>query len=298
MQTIFDSFHVTGCLAHLASNLHRCLSGNDINQPIPSHTSSYVLALLFNTPLALSNDVTIRHQHLSRLAQIAYSPCSSTHSFRFPVFLLLLFLMRSHDKTSTESLIFIFHHILPSLVDPNDPTITSKILQLILPMIRGSQTSRDTVMSSIAFKVLVKLYERQPRIWQELKKVLANWTVHRKSMTNVNKEGVIRMELAVLSSMRDLCRTRARECAQDILPMLISLLQTCTNISDASITLIVQAISACVRAGLAEPRSIWTVAVAYIADYALQCDVDKVALLWKSLCEFFEIVGDKDEGKK
>ncbi|KAL0087967.1 hypothetical protein J3Q64DRAFT_1735427 [Phycomyces blakesleeanus] len=184
--------------------------------------------------------------------------------------------------------------------------MTSKILQITLAIIYGQnttlggmQSSRETTMASVGIKTLEKIYERQPRVWQELKRVLSDWVIRRKSITGFSRKNAslatLQMELSVLTTMRDLCISKPRECAPTILPMVISLLQSCQDLSITTLTIIVQTICACIRAGMAEPRSVWNVAMRYIAKYAMENDIDKVQLLHEAICDFFSIVGDKDE---
>lgn len=258
-------------------------------------------SVIFTTPLVFSKSAEERNTHLSALVDLA-SQTSHSVPFKFPVLLLLLYLMRSHDLMSSGTFLYIYQNLLPQLVHPSDPLTTSRILQLLLPVVQGGHASqlRDTTMASVAFRVLVKVFERQPRVWQELKRVLANWVLHRKSAHRApDTKAAIQMEIAVLSSMAQLCKEHANECAQDLLPMLMTLLQTCNCLSVSSLCYIMDAICACIRAGLVEPRPIWVVAINYVAAYAVeQAQLTHVHLLWQRLCDFFSIVGDMNEGMR
>lgn len=278
--------------------IRNLVRGKSVSNETPINTASVLCALLFSAPDVFSTEPSTRHDALNRVAALASVPHAGT-SYKFPVFLLLLYVLRQSNLPS-QTFLHILYSVMPSLVDPNDPTTTAKILQLIHPLMYSGHTMqiRNTSMASVGYRVLVKIYEQQPRAWQELKKFMTNWILSRKSVSYVTDDKTaIQMEIVVLTSMRDLCRTRARETAQDILPMLVSLLQSCKNLSVSSMAIIVEAVCACVEAGLAEPRPIWNVAVSYIAEYAMTCDQNEVAILWEKLGCFFAIVGDKDEGK-
>jgi hypothetical protein len=189
---------------------------------------------------------------------------------------------------------------LPSLVQANDPTTTSKVLSIALSIINGA--SQNGTMASVGVTMLAIIYQHQPRVWQELKKVLTDWILRRKSRTfrrriDLSETGTIKLELAVLTTMRDLCKTRPRECAPDILPMVMSLLQTCQDLSMASLSVLVETISHCTESGLVEPRSIWTIAVRYIADFAMNNGIRQSKLVIKQLCKFFGIAGKNEDGK-
>lgn len=284
-------------MSHLITHVDQFLQDHHDWDTTPLNKVSLAHSLLFTTPYVFNNEVAIRHKSMNRLSALS-STSTDMHSFKFPVFMLLLYLMRSHNAIAGDTFLYIYHTVFPSLVDLNDPVTTSKILQVILPMVQGTFQiqARDSTMAAIGFKVLVKMFERQPRVWHELKRVIANWILHRKSATRPEEKGAVQMELAVLTSMRDLCKHHSRQTAQDLLPMAISLLQTCTNLNIASLAVIVQIMNACIRAELAEPRSLWTVAISYIAVFAKELPVHQSIVLWQSLCDFFSIVGDRDEG--
>lgn len=260
-------------------------------------TSDSVLTwtLLFSTPFVFSQqeDACLIY---SRIAEIS---CIIKTCYKFPI--LLFFLRRLHASSGNALIVtHILKDVIPTLVDVNDPIITSKVLQVILTAINNSGGS-DSVMASLGIKALAHTYALQPRVWQELKKVFAEWVLRRKSGTvrrriDLTKTGPIKMELAVLTTMRDICKTRSRECAPDILPMVISLLQTCQDLSMASLSIMVDIINTCVQTGLVEARSIWNIAVVYLAQFSLDHGVDKSTLLVKQLCRFYSIAGAKNEG--
>lgn len=258
--------------------------------------SMLVLTMLFSTPYVFSNDDETAYQVYSRIAEI-----SSLHetSYKFPI--LLFFLRRLHVSSGNARLVtLILKDAIPMLVDVSDPIITSKVLQVILTSINNSG-SNDSSMASLGVKALAHTHQLQPRVWQELKKVFAEWVLRRKSGTvrrkiDLSKTCPIKMELTVLTTMRDVCKSRPRECAPDVLPMIISLLQTCQDLSMASLSIMVDIITTCVEAGLVESRSIWNIAVVYLAQFSLDQGVQKSILLVKQLCRFYSVAGAKNDG--
>lgn len=255
-------------------------------------SSDSTLALLFTTPFVFSDD-QVACASYSRIAQLT---CMIQPSYKFPA---LLFFLRGLRVSSGNPLLVthLLKDVIPSLVDVNDPVITSKVLQVVLTSIGG----HDSVMSSLGVKALGRTFELQPRVWQELKKVFAEWVLRRKSGTvrrkiDLTKTGPIKMELAILTTMRDVCKSKPRECAPDILPMVISLLQTCQDLSMASLSIMVDIVTSCVENGLVESRSIWNICVVYLAQFALEQDVDKSLLLTKQLCRFYSVAGMKNDG--
>ncbi|KAI9244031.1 hypothetical protein BDA99DRAFT_544199 [Phascolomyces articulosus] len=294
-----EEFEITGTMAHMIPFLLNFIDGQlSNNETTPISSVSHIHTLIFTTPHVFSNNTSTRHSSLDRITQLS-SINTGQHSFKFPVFLLIMYLMRSKDIMTSETFLHTYQMVIPSLVDTNDPITTTKILQTVLPMIHGGYGSnkqgRDTIMAAIGFKTLVKIYEQQPRVWHEVKKAMANWILHRKSTMRSDDTLSIQMELAILTSMRDLCTDHPRTCAQDILPMAISLLQSCNDLNVASLALIVSIMCACVNAGLAEPRSLWNVSISYIASFAMEHPQKEMVTLWTKICDFFAIVGDANE---
>ncbi|KAI8081389.1 uncharacterized protein BX664DRAFT_376091 [Halteromyces radiatus] len=309
-------YEISGSMAHmvpyLCQYLDRTYSGQQKSIQVLSTQDSLFSfhSILFYVPLLFSIDESIRLTSLSNIVDLVNRTSGQT-SLKFPMLLVFIYLMR-HPVATTETLLHILHHSIPSLVSTNDPITTTKILHVALSLTHGtndsstlanvlSHTTRETTMSSIGLKVLVKLHDKQPRIWQELRKVLSDWILRRKSNNGrgssieIDQTGSTQMEIAILTTMRDLCQTHPRDCAPDILPMLISLLQTCQYVHVASLSIIVQTMCACIRAGMAEPRSLWLVAISYIAQFAMNLPTDQASLLLRRLCEFFNLAGKKDD---
>lgn len=251
------------------------------------------LNMLFSTPHVYVSDLDTQCIIYSRITELSSQLDASC---KFPMLLFLLRMLRaSFDEPRLVT--HLFKDVIPILADPSDPTITSKVLQFIL-----SSISSSDAMASLGVKALAHTHERQPRVWQELKKVFAEWVLRRKSGTirrkiDLSISGPIKLELAVLTTMRDVCKTKPRECAPDVLPMVMSLLQTCQDLSMASLSILMTTINHCIRAGLVEPRSMWNIAVVYLAQFAIDQGTQKSALLVQELCKFYSIAGSKDDSK-
>lgn len=255
--------------------------------------TTLTLNMLFSTPHVYDADLDtqcIVFTRITELSSLVETSC------KFPMLLFLLRMLRAwFDEPRLVA--HLFKDVVPLLAHPNDPTITSKVLQVVL----SSISSGDT-MASLGVKALAHTHQRQPRVWQELKKVLAEWVLRRKSGTvrrkvDLSVSGPIKLELAVLTTMRDVCKTKPRECAPDVLPMVMSLLQTCQDLSMASLSILMTTINHCIKAGLVEPRSIWNIAVVYLAQFAVDQGTQKSALLVQELCKFYSIAGSRNDGK-
>ncbi|KAL9552159.1 hypothetical protein MBANPS3_003915 [Mucor bainieri] len=299
VQTLMHTNTIYGPLAHLLVYLD-----GFYNDAIPVLHQGYnagpdatlALNILFSTPYAYDADVDTQCLVLSRITELCSSPLRSEKQSlcKFPMLLFLLRVLRaSFDEPRLVA--HLFKDVMPMLADPSDPTLTSKVLQVIL----SSISSGDT-MASLGVKALAHTHQRQPRVWQELKRVFAEWVLRRKSGTvrrkvDLSVRGPIQLELAVLTTMRDVCKTRPRECAPDVLPMVMSLLQTCQDLSMASLSVLMATINHCVTAGLVEPRSIWNIAVVYLAQFAVDQGTHKSALLVQALCAFYSIAGARND---
>ncbi|KAI8995014.1 hypothetical protein BDB01DRAFT_831946 [Pilobolus umbonatus] len=299
LKEIVGNNNINGLLAHILMFIIQAYSKQPsvLLEQLNADTGniSSLLSMLFATPY-VCEDTTSRNEFSEIIVRLS---STQTVSYKFPVLLFFLQVLRRSSYSSNITLC-ILHRILPDLVQVNDPVTTSKVLQIVLNII-GSNS--NNTMSSIGVKMLAAIYQRQPRVWQELKKALAEWVLHRKSVTfhrkvDLSVTGPIKMELVVLTTMRDLCLTRPRQCASDIFPMIISLLQTCRDLSMASIAIMMHIICICVREDLTEPRSVWNVAVMYIADFAMEVGVTKSMLVIEQLCKFYAIAGQKDDGSE
>jgi hypothetical protein len=256
------------------------------------------LNMLFSTPFVFKR--TAVEDIYSAYYRITLLSASQKTCYKFPMLLFLLRMLRAFYQDA-HIVAHIFRDVIPILANANDPTITSKVLQVILSSIHSSG-SVDSSMASLGVMALAHTHQRQPRVWQELKKVFSEWVLRRKSGTvrrkiDLSVTGPIKMELAILTTMRDVCKERPRECAPDVLPMVISLLQTCQDLSMASLSLILSTINYCVKAGLVESRSIWNVAVVYLAQFAFEQGTQKSALLVQQLCKFYSIAGAKQDSE-
>lgn len=249
--------------------------------------------MLFSTPHVYDSDINTQCIVYTRLTELALQLGTSC---KFPMLLFLLRMLRaSFDEPRLVT--HLFKDVIPLLAHPNDPTVTSKVLQVILSAISSGDT-----MASLGVKALAHTHQRQPRVWQELKKVFAEWVLRRKSGTvrrkiDLSVSGPIKLELAVLTTMRDVCKAKPRECAADVLPMVMSLLQTCQDLSMASLSILMATINHCIQAGLVEPRSVWNIAVVYLAQFATSQGTQKSALLVQELCKFYSIAGSRNDSK-
>ncbi|KAI8582977.1 hypothetical protein K450DRAFT_225721 [Umbelopsis ramanniana AG] len=266
------------------------------------------IALLRLTPTLFEMSGEAPLQSVDNFVRIATKACSS--SKKFPALLLLLHVLHeSHDQAEYTN--HILQVSIPSLVRSNDPVLTSKVLKIAMSLIQGRTPKhqgifhKDTMTSltCVGIRMLCTVYEKQPRVWQYLKVVILDWINYRKSGARGFSKRPLTVsehqtEMAILLTTRKLFEEKPMETAQDILPGIVSLLQTVSDLSMPSIALIVLSINACVKADLLDARSIWTIVLSYVAAYVNSQKQESSIPVIKALCKFFEIVGGlKDDSE-
>ncbi|RUS31202.1 hypothetical protein BC938DRAFT_478274 [Jimgerdemannia flammicorona] len=318
-----ESFGIAGTLAYLCSATCDLLTRYVQDNPnFPTTTSSSAprttLPLLFTTPFLLHPSPTTRlssSTHFLHLATVSASASSSPTNHRFPTLLLLLHLLR-HNPPETQTHLLLV--CLPQLVHPADPVITARVLRVATAFVEGMhETSatrfkpgglapyRDTHLAALGVRVVFEVYRRQPRVWRQLRHIIGEWVKRRKMATVTGKgrsagaKGIANIEtaefgveVAVLATIRDLCVLKPHETAEELLPFLATLLQTVSGLHVASLCLIVEALTACVRAQVVEPRASWNVLMRKVSDYAV--NIENAAVLCR-VCEFYGLVAEKGE---
>ncbi|RUS18364.1 hypothetical protein BC937DRAFT_88842 [Endogone sp. FLAS-F59071] len=305
-----SSFNIIGILAHICSSTCDLLTRYfHLNPTFPPTTTttpfSTPLPFLFTTPFLLHPSIATRHTSAAHLIDLAI-PAPATP--RFPLLLLFLHLLR-HTSSETRSHILLVS--LPALVHPSDPVTTSRVLRIAATLVEGTHETketrftpgrvppyRDTRLAAVGVRMMLEVYKRQPRAWKQLRHVVGEWVKRRKAVAAVKggREGGggirLEVEIAVLATVRDLCVFKPQETAEDLLPFLAALLKSAPGLHPASLCLIVDAVIACVRAEVVDPRAVWNVLLSHVADYAVE--VGNVELLTR-LCDFYGLVADKDE---
>ncbi|KAI9288439.1 hypothetical protein BC943DRAFT_357314 [Umbelopsis sp. AD052] len=259
------------------------------------------IALLRVTPTLFEMSGEAPIQSVDSFVRIATKACPS--SKKFPAFLLLLHVLHE-SRDQAEYTNHILQVSIPSLVRSNDPVLTSKVLKIAMSLVQGRTPKhqgifhKDTLTSltCVGIPMLFTIYEKQPRVWQYLKAVILDWINFRKSGARGFARRPVTVsehqtEMAILLITRKLFEEKPLETAQDILPGIVSLLQTVSDLSMPSISLIVLSINACVKADLLDARSIWTIVLSYVAAYVKSQNEESSIPVIKALCAFFEIVG-------
>ncbi|CAG8797714.1 3118_t:CDS:2, partial [Racocetra persica] len=192
---------------------------------------------------------------------------------------------------NTSVHLHILHHALPSLVSTTDSTITAKVLKVTMSLVHRQEMNKETNLNAVGIRMLYKLWLRQRRCWKQLRFIISEWTKKRKlerSAYDDTKRERFEIELAVLSTIRDICKSKGRDYAEELLPFISSLLQS-VILHPKSLYLIIETLNACIEAKVVETRAVWIVLMSYIADAIMQANPLNM-LLVSGLCQFYKLI--------
>ncbi|CAG8494615.1 9056_t:CDS:10 [Ambispora gerdemannii] len=247
--------------------------------------------LLFLTSYLFHPNPEIRIKTLSTITAFIDNP-ELAQNQKITIFFIILYLL-SNDPLSSIHL-HIFYHSFPELISPNDPIITAKLLKLSLSLVERKETEKDMKLGAVGVRLLHKLWEKQKRCWRSLRFVLSEWVQRRKLKEILDQHSEeYEMEIAVLVTIRDICKAKARDYAEELIPFLSSLLQSVVLLP-TSMSLIIEALNASVEADVVDPRAAWTVILSYIADAVMQTNPLNIDII-SSLCQFYQIAAVKSD---
>ncbi|KAF9586362.1 hypothetical protein BGW38_006278 [Lunasporangiospora selenospora] len=213
---------------------------------------------------------------------------------------LVLFLYVLRVDASPMVKLHLLQESIPALVTDRDEVVTARVLKIILTLINGSphtNTSRgsksSTFMGAVGVRILFMIWKRQPRVWKTLRHVIHEWVEMRPRLlkTPVRGEPEYDMEVAVLTTIRDVCAFDAAGYADILIPFLSSLLHS-VELYASSICIIIETINIAVDAGIVEPRAAWNVLLCHIAEHAVTTEHSRML---QEMCVFYGIVGSSTE---
>ncbi|KAG9285568.1 hypothetical protein G9A89_006556 [Geosiphon pyriformis] len=249
-----------------------------------------LFSTLFVIPYLFYPDPIIRIHSLTTITTMIQENLAETQ--KIPILLIVLYLLRNDPATSVH--LHILHYCLPSLISPTDSTITAKILKVTMTMIKRNDNQFNMRLGGVGVRVLYGLWEKQKRCWKSLRYVLSEWVQQRKlnsGKTLDTESESYEMEVAVLATIRDICRTKAHDYAEELIPFVSSLLQS-VCLRPASLCLIIEALNACVSSDVIDPRAVWNVLLVYIANAIMQEDPLNTDLTAR-ICHFYQIAALK-----
>ncbi|CAG8584546.1 9430_t:CDS:2, partial [Cetraspora pellucida] len=241
---------------------------------------------LFYVPYLYHHDVATRILALNHLTSIINSDLILMQSQKFPIFLLFLYVLRNDSSTLVH--LHILHHSLPSLVSTTDSTITAKVLKITMSLVNKQEMNKEPNLNAFGIRMLYKLWLRQRRCWRQLRFILSEWTNKKKLQISTYDDTKSEVELAALSTIRDICKSKGRDYAEELLPFISSLLQS-VILHPKSLYLIIETLNACIEAKVVETRAVWIVLMSYIADAIMQANNLNVHLV-SGLCQFYKLI--------
>ncbi|KAG0098675.1 hypothetical protein BGZ93_010725 [Podila epicladia] len=212
---------------------------------------------------------------------------------------LVLFIYLLRVDTSAIVKLHLLQEAIPSLVTSKDEIVTAKVLRTILTLINGVPNAptgskiASSHMGAVGVRILFLIWKRQPRVWKTLRHVIHEWVQNRPRLfkTPLKGEPEYDMEVAVLTTIRDICAYDAAGYADVLIPFLASLLQS-VELYASSICTIVETMNLTVEANVVEPRAAWNVLLCHLAEYAMKSGHSGMI---RVMCEFYGIVASRNE---
>ncbi|KAF9113238.1 hypothetical protein BGX27_001985 [Mortierella sp. AM989] len=190
---------------------------------------------------------------------------------------LVLFIYLLRVDPSPLVKLHLLQEAIPSLVTSSDEVVTAKILRTILTLINGIPNAPsnskfvNSHMGAVGIRILFLIWKRQPRVWKTLRHVIHGWIESRPRFfkTPLKGEPEYDMEVAVLTTIRDICAFDAAGYADVLIPFLANLLGS-VELYASSICTIVETMNLTVEANVVEPRAAWNVLLCHVAEHAMK----------------------------
>ncbi|KAG0045993.1 hypothetical protein BGZ83_008809 [Gryganskiella cystojenkinii] len=275
-------------VAHLLQNWEN----NDQDDADGSHLSlgdDGTLSSLIYTTFMFHPDEDRRIQAMTRQAEV--------EDGRLVTLVLFLYVLRVDSSPLVK--LHLLQEAIPSLVSSKDEMVTARVLRTILTLINGVPNApsgakiMNTHMSAVGVRILFLIWKRQPRVWKTLRHVIHSWVESRPRLIKTPKKGdpEYDMEVAVLTTIRDVCAYDAPGYAEVLIPFLATLLGS-VELYASSICIIIETMNITVDSKVVEPRAAWNVLLCHVAEYAMKCGH---AGMIREMCHFYTIVGSRSE---
>ncbi|KAF9429001.1 hypothetical protein BGZ94_000182 [Podila epigama] len=214
---------------------------------------------------------------------------------------LVLFIYLLREDPSPTVKLHLLQEAIPMLVTSKDEVVTAKVLRTILTLINGVPNAppgskiASSHMGAIGVRILFLIWKRQPRVWKTLRHVIHEWVENRPRLLKTPQKGEPEydMEVAILTTIRDICAHDAAGYAEVLIPFLASLLRS-VELYASSICIIVETMNLTVEANVVEPRADTPVYLDlreavlenYVRPLLTSQDPEILAAAWKTLSAF------------
>ncbi|GJJ76671.1 hypothetical protein EMPS_09030 [Entomortierella parvispora] len=212
---------------------------------------------------------------------------------------LVLFLYVLRVDSSPQVKLHLLQEAIPMLVTSKDEMVTARVLRTILTLINGVPNApsgakiMNTHMGAVGVRILFLIWKRQPRVWKTLRHVIHSWAESRPRLIKTPMKGdpEYDMEVAVLTTIRDICAYDATGYAEVLIPFLATLLGS-VALYASSICIIIETMNLTVEANVVEPRAAWNVLLCHVAEHAM--NIGHPGMI-REMCRFYSIVGSRSE---
>ncbi|KAG0316124.1 hypothetical protein BGZ99_007032 [Dissophora globulifera] len=212
---------------------------------------------------------------------------------------LVLFIYLLRVDPSARVKLHLLQEAIPSLVTDKDEVVTARILRTVLTLINSvpnAPTGSKFVhshMGAVGVRILFMIWKRQPRVWKTLRHVIHGWVESRPRLLRTPQKGDAEydMEVAVLTTIRDICAFDAAGYAEVLIPFLATLLGSVEMYASSTCT-IIETMNITVDANVVEPRAAWNVLLCHVAEHAMKAEH---AGMLQEMCVFYGIVGSRSE---
>ncbi|KAI9146122.1 hypothetical protein BKA69DRAFT_1047494 [Paraphysoderma sedebokerense] len=222
---------VLGDILHRVSLLLQQYTNTEVSPEVPCDASN----LLFLSPFIFHPSQTVQNLTFDSLCHIGNSLIKS-HG------LSLLFLIQYHLRSLNNPVCCL--SVVPHLTSTYDPVITSKVLTTFTPMIH-----RKSVLSSYAVKLVVDVWNKNSRVYFQLKEIIGLYLKDARSVHNRRKDAPkyeVDTEIAVASAIRSILKTKSAENIQDMIPLIHSFLQL-DNLHEVTISILLDSINQAIK---------------------------------------------------
>ncbi|RHZ54170.1 hypothetical protein Glove_429g24 [Diversispora epigaea] len=244
---------------------------------------------LFSVPYLFHHEIKMRIHTLDHLNSI----CENNISQKFPIFLLFLYILRNDNSSLIH--LHILYHSLPSLISINDPAISSKIIKIANSLIPEEGDDKKTKLHDVGIRMLHKILIKDKKIWKYLRFILIKWVRKRKLIVHEaytsNEE--FELEIAVLSTIRDICKSDGKDYAVELIPFISTLLQSVV-LHPKSLCLIIETLNACVEANVVGIRAVWNILLVHVTEAIRKSKKFNFDIISR-LCEFYKLVAKNNE---
>ncbi|KAF9204171.1 hypothetical protein BGZ49_005617 [Haplosporangium sp. Z 27] len=247
------------------------------------------LSSLIYTTFMFHTDEVKRINAITQQAQVEEN--------RLVTLVLFIYLLRVDPSPRVK--LHLLQEAIPSLVTSSDEVVTAKILRTILTLINGVPNAPsgskfvNSHMGAVGVRILFLIWKRQPRVWKTLRHVIHGWVESRPRLfkTPLKGEPEYDMEVAILTTIRDICAFDAAGYAEVLIPFLANLLGS-VELYASSICTIIETMNLTVEANVVEPRAAWNVLLCHVAEHAVNTGHSGML---QEMCVFYGIVGSRSE---